>query len=423
MAVKRVTLRHLLLLICLLILLGAGGLLFTAAREDKAANENLPTVDGEKLHRAITLAANYLVRACNPDGKFVYRINLDPRIITQKRYNVLRHAGTIYSLAMYYKWSSDEKALETLVRASRFLQNRCVAPVPGKKDLLAVWSDPELTHSGKPLQAKLGGTALGLVALLSLEMIKPGSTPLADLRKLGRFVLYLQKGDGSFYSKYIPLEGGRQDRWTSRYYPGEAALGLLMLYQRDPTSEWLDASARALGYLARSREGSAQVEADHWALLATARLLPLYHEHRIPVPRKVILAHAIQNCKSIVNSRPAHANDPLLSGSFKEDGRTTPTATRLEGLLAALEFLPVEEQELRTSMVSSVRDGMNFLLRAQISSGQFAGGIPRAIRPLPPGKLHDIVNFNRRATEIRIDYVQHAMSAMIQYAAMFAPER
>ncbi len=57
---------------------------------------------------------------------------------------------------------------------------------------------------------------------------------------------------------------------------------------------------------------------------------------------------------------------------------------------------------------------MSFLLRAQISEGEFAGAIPRAI-----GKIGRNISyadeFNRRVTEVRIDYVQHALSAMIQY--------
>jgi len=33
------------------------------------------------------------------------------------------------------------------------------------------WSHPQITCSGKPLQDKLGGTGLGLLALLSAEKI------------------------------------------------------------------------------------------------------------------------------------------------------------------------------------------------------------------------------------------------------------
>ena len=56
----------------------------------------------------------------------------------------------------------------------------------------------------------------------------------------------MQKEDGTFYSKYIPAEGGRSVRWTSLYYPGEAALGLLMLYEKDPSAAWIQAAANAI---------------------------------------------------------------------------------------------------------------------------------------------------------------------------------
>ena len=134
-----------------------------------------------------------------------------------------------------------------------------------------------------------------------------------------------------------------------------------------------------------------------------------------------MVRHAIQICESILRDRPAQVNDPLLLGSFSRDGRTTPTATRLEGLLAALEFLPAEQQVLKARVVSAVQDGITFILAAQVSTGEFAGGMPRAIRRLPFAQRGAVEQFNERATEIRIDYVQHAMSAMIQYLKMYAP--
>ncbi len=61
---------------------------------------------------------------------------------------------------------------------------------------------------------------------------------------------------------------------------------------------------------------------------------------------------------------------------------------------------------------------MNFLLRAQITKGKYSGGIPRAV-----GRLSSNKAFNRRIREIRIDYVQHALSAMVQYEQMFEAPR
>ena len=147
--------------------------------------------DAAAVRDAITLSADYLVRACKADGQFVYRINLDPRVTPKPKYNVLRHAGTMYALAVYHEHYPDDRTRNALVRAGRFLRERCMAPVPGREDLLAVWSRPQINGSSAPVQAKLGGTGLALVALLSLEKVAPGSTPPQQLRQLGSFVLYM----------------------------------------------------------------------------------------------------------------------------------------------------------------------------------------------------------------------------------------
>ena len=107
------------------------------------------------------------------------------------------------------------------------------------------------------------------------------------------------------------------------------------------------------------------------------------------------------------------AKGSRYDGAFTEDGRTTPAATRLEGLLAALTFLPPDDA-LGLRIESAVHRGIAFLLRAQVKRGEFAGAIPRAIDQLPSTDP-SAVKFNRRASEVRIDYVQHALSAMTQY--------
>jgi hypothetical protein len=88
-------------------------------------------------------------------------------------------------------------------------------------------------------------------------------------------------------------------------------------------------------------------------------------------------------------------------------------------LLAALTFLPPEEAELRQRITAAIHHGIAFLRRSQIQKGKYAGGIPRAIRLLPDTHPRYSPSFNYRATEIRIDYVQHALSAMIQYHQEF----
>jgi len=365
-----------------------------------------------QLKRAIHLAAGYLQRMGTKNGKFIYQINLNPKVKLKSTYNMLRHAGTMYALAMYEQKYPNSKNRELLNRAAQFLQTT-IAPVPDREDLRAVWSYPDIINKKKPVQAKLGGTGLGLVALLSLEKIQPGTTSLEDLRKMGNFIRFMQKNDGSFYSKYIPSHGGKNEKWTSLFYPGEAALGLLMLYEKDPAPIWFQTATKALTYLARLRTGKTLVEADHWALLATAKWFSV---NQNPFTDARIRQHAQQIVESILITQAQLPKTSKRFGGFNTDGRTTPTATRLEGLLAALTFLPSDQLLLRKLTTSATVQGLAFLRRAQIRSGQYAGAIPRIIQPFSKKRRK---SNEPRATEVRIDYVQHALSAMLQFEQMF----
>jgi len=368
-------------------------------------------VEPSRLNQAIHLAANYLLKVCDENGKFTYRINLNPKVRVKPSYNMVRHAGVMYALAMYEQEYPNAKTRETLVRAAQFLK-KTIAPLAGKEDLLAVWSDPKVIGGKAPVQAKLGGTALGLVALASLEQIKPGTTSIDYLRKMANFIVFMQKDDGGFYSKYIPSRGGVNKKWVSLYYPGEATLGLSLLYKLDPNPVWMKTATNALAYLARLRANKTTVEADHWALLATAKWMPLHDKSFL---KPVIWQHAIQIVESMLLTRAKFPKNSMKHGGFIRDGRTTPTATRLEGLLAAMTILAPEEPLLQRCITYAVTHGLSFLLRAQVHSGEHKGAMPQAI---PANSSRNNLS-NKKATEVRIDYVQHALSAMLQFEQIF----
>ncbi len=395
----------------------------TSIVDDPTAPPPMSLAERERRLQAIDLAAGYLSRTCGDNGRFVYRINLDPDQSSRPRYNMLRHAGTMYALGMHHELTGDPASLAALHRAAIYLRDASFGPVADRDDRRAVWSRPEVVGTDNPIQAKLGGAGLALVAMLGLERIDSGSTDLNELRGLARFIRYMQKEDGGFHSKYVPSEGGRRDDWTSLYYPGEAALGMVMLYEHDPDPAWLASAIDALDFLARSRRGQVVVPADHWALLATSRvMLSDIPESRLPADRRQrLVQHAVQVVTSILDEQVIDSREPLLIGGFSPDGRTTPTATRLEGLLAALDIVPLEQEALRRRMHLAIQRGMTFSINAMVLNGEHAGAMPRAISRQPDDGSDAVADFNRRAREVRIDYVQHALSAMIQYVRAYGP--
>jgi len=369
-----------------------------------------------ELNKSIDFAAQYLQQSCDRNGRFVYLRHRDRYVYYGKKYNLLRHAGTMYALADYYKRKPSKERADLLVRTAGFLGNFIGPLTQAGADTRAILTFPGRMGSGprgaSPF-AKLGGSGLGLVALTAVESIIPGTVPLEDLRGLGHFIRFMQTPAGRFYSKYYP-DKGYETNWISLYYPGEACLGLLMLYDLDPDPRWLDAAARGLGFLARTRKGARNVPADHWALIATEKLLPKLTEVvDSPVSQQDLIDHATQILKVVLSQQKTKWRDPDLIGSFFNDARTTPAATRLEGILAALRFLPENMPELRTRLEHASEIGVAFLVRHQIREGALKGGIPRAAHPLRKSKKNKA--FNKRVGEVRIDYVQHALSAMMGY--------
>lgn len=363
-------------------------------------------VDPSALRSAIELAGAYLIRVCDSNGRFEYVRHPDPFVRIRPSYNMLRHAGTMYALADYYRWSGDAAAIAAIERAAGFMRSRCIKPVDGAEGALAVWSGPGIDGDSGVPRAKLGGAGLGLVALTSLEALKPGSVPKEDMAGIGRFILFLQREDGYFVKGFTPSAGGKDEDWQSLFYPGEAALGLCMLADLDGDKRWRTAALKGIKFLALERKGEADPPADHWALIATAKLLAGGGDGVGTEDRALLLSHARQICLGMLKNKDVTDADPVIAGAWDLDGRTTPAATRIEGLLAILDLVSEGDGQLREAILGAVDAGVAFLVRSQVRGGLLSGGIPKSPKP-----------GDAMAAEIRIDYVQHALSAMLQYAA------
>ena len=103
-------------------------------------------------------------------------------------------------------------------------------------------------------------------------------------------------------------------------------------------------ATKALLYLEQLRRDEAldDIEPDHWALLATARLLPILDRQRQALENKsekkqadleywLVYNHGVRVATSIVSD---HTTEGLKKhkGCFTYDFRTCATSTRLEGL-------------------------------------------------------------------------------------------
>lgn len=374
----------------------------------------------EKVKNSIILSRDYIINHTRDDGQFIYEVNINPKVRITENYNVLRHCGTIYGLGMMQELKPSVKLKSTIEKSCLFTRKNFFGPIDHQPGMSAMWSTHFFEKHLTARQAKLGGAGLGIMALSSLYKATNDSLLLQDIKSLGEFILFMQKEDGSFYSKYISGNGGRNDEFNSLYYPGEAILGLIILYEFDKSDKWLDAAIRGISYLANLRRDQQEIPGDHWALIASDQLLKISKVLHEPELRELIIHHASQICRSMMEEQITDKDQQDVYGAYSYYGASTSASTALEGLISALQFLP-KTTIIYKELLQSVEIGIDFLLKAQIIVGPYSGAFPYAVGSIY-GKRKDVKKFALAKTSVRIDYVQHALSALIKYHQFKYPE-
>ncbi|PKL79267.1 MAG: hypothetical protein CVV25_08470 [Ignavibacteriae bacterium HGW-Ignavibacteriae-4] len=368
-------------------------------------------IDKINIEKSIDLAANYIFTSILESGKFLYKRNLNPQYDTyQGEYNILRHAAALYTLAQYSKYEIEDEKIRQLLKTGYWLKSTIIN-INHNENIRAVWS-PKKNEETNFDQAKLGGSALALIALLELEKIQNGFTTLASLTSLGEFLLFMQKESGDFYSRFIPQYGGRTARDKSLFYPGQAILALVSLYEHTADIKWIDAAVKGLDYLIKSRKVSGEYPLDHWILIATNKLMVFWGKSKFEIAVDEVIFHTKQICNNFINFYEERDEDSSFYGCFSNDGKTCYTASTIEGLISALQMLP--ESELKDEVNKMIFEGVLFLINAQVPEGVFVGAIPNTIKPW------EIVYKNEMelAGEIRIDYTQHFLNGLMNYKNM-----
>lgn len=411
--------KHKLTWVCVLFIVGISQHIHTSVPTANAAEKQ--PLPAQTIGQSIEQTGTLLVNMATQSGKFRYRFHLNPSQIQSPNYNILRHAGAIYALGQLNQISASKKTVSVIQNATRFMMDTSFMNVPAYPNAATIWSLPEVHGKNKPPVAKLGGAGLALVALFTAAHTEKDFQYKNEMRAIGNFILRMQKEDGSFYSKFLWNTQRPDNSWNSLYYPGEAALGLLCLYEMTHEAHWAQAANRSLLALAEQRANATTVPADHWALIATQSLFTNYSSLR-PHDKEIHLRHIRQIVTEILESQigTPRANEvppkisPLTYGAFDAYGKTTPAATRMEGLLAAYHCLPSEDRVLKERIRNSIEAGIKFLVRAQVQTPPHIGAIPRAVLAMKEVSK-EAKQFNKRTGEVRIDYLQHTLSALAGY--------
>ena len=367
-------------------------------------------VDENVLDNAILLSMLYLSHFTRLDGRFVYRNSAtSAKKYSDNKYSSLRHAGTLYAMYLCERYLNNEVLKNKRIAASNYLVKNYIKKV--NADRFGLVSKPE--EEAPVFLATSGGTGLALIALSNL--LPENLISIHTLRKMGNFLLWMQSNDGDFWPSYEFVKKEKSTVHSARYYPGEACLGLLYLYEVDKDEKWLDAVKKGMTKIAETAlaKNNYDVKFDHWGLLAAQKLFAT-PDNGVSAPLKALITGFVEkNVKLILELQNTNKNEDDY-GAFKGTRTLCGLATILEGLIAAYDCVPANV--LKTRIKYAIEAGLSHLYKYQVKTGEMEGGIPGTyIWNTPAAENKD--------REVRIDNVQHALSAWITYKKLLNSEK
>ncbi|WP_157092158.1 CapA family protein [Thioalkalivibrio nitratireducens] len=346
------------------------------------------TLDVELVRELVCRSSDYLSRQVRPDGRWAY--GWAPAFNKPlPSYNSLRHASSAYALLEGWELTKDAKHLAAAERALEYLCRELIHDVrlPNGNEV------SYLVDVGNEI--KLGGNAVSLLALAKHAKLTSDTSRYPLMEKLALGLLAMQDPEtGSFVHvlEYPSLE--LKETTRTIYYDGEAAFGLLRLYDLTGDPRWLEAVHKAMDHFIASEHWRAH---DHWL----GYCITEFTQH---VPEEKYFLFGIQNVREHL--------DFVLT-------RLTTYPTLLELMMAA------EKMFARMRNDDSLRE----MLNAELDLEKFERALNYRARYLLNGYFYpELAMFFKVPTKIlgaffirhygfrvRIDDVQHYLSGYVAY--------
>jgi hypothetical protein len=361
----------------------------------------------KRLDQAREAADIHIAKAQLKDGRFRY--TLDPFTGEQetKNWNLPRQAGT--TLVMCELGNDAHRTRRTASRSLNFMAKH--AREAG--DLIP------LIKQRRHEQADLGSTALPAIAFARCrEHVGAKHDPL--FAGMTRFLLAMQREDGSFYPLYDVAAGAVIDGPEPMYAGGQAVFALslaekLAMDEPDvaaaaglPTAQVLhEAVERAMGfytgpYWATFVRDFFWLE-ENWHCLAARASL---EHHRSDAYERFCIDYMTYKARLVLDEQADVARE--FHGGYSFGNILTPVNTPAagfgEGMAAAMALKQARGEDVSAD-IEQMRSVIEFLLRQQWNRDNCFACTPR--RTVIGGFSESM-----SAPEIRIDYTQHAWAAL-----------
>jgi hypothetical protein len=369
----------------------------TVEHEGKMAGvRKIEALDADQIFDLVRRASGYLSRQVRADGKWDYgwAPAFDKPIPS---YNSLRHASSAYALLEGWELT---QVPEHVAAAERALDYLCRELIHDSRlpDGTAV---SYLVDVGNEI--KLGGNAVALLALAKHAKLTGDTHRYPLMEKLALGLLAMQDPEtGGFVHVLEYPSLALKEKTRTIYYDGEAAFGLLRLYDLTRDPRWLNAVHQAMDHFIASEHWRAH---DHWL----GYCITEFTQH---VPEEKYFLFGIQNVRE-------HLNFVLT--------RLTTYPTLLELMMAAEKmFARMREDDQLRHMLHAELDlekfdrALNYRAR-YLLNGYFFPELAMFFKA--PRKILGSFFIRHYGFRVRIDDVQHYLSGYVAYCNWLRDKR
>ncbi len=372
------------------------------------AHTLIPPLSAESLRKATSANIDYLLRILKDDGTLAYHYypnedEYDPE------YYLPHHAGYVLRMLEAYNTLGDERLLHAAQKALAFLMDKTVFPANDR--------DIAIIETGDKSE-------IGLNALMAMiHAVIPEKIATAKTKEYGRrfaeaVLRFRMPEAGLFYATYNQTLQKRPPDKQVPYFPGVAMLALARWYEKTGDEKWRTAAAEISEGQEKlwSEGGDESVGRFCWVAMAWARMARIEKDpEKVNEYKRLGYKHAdAVILHQYSPDRAPYFNDYRGAADNSRPPRTTPTSARAESLaenyLTAKYFGDVERQK---KYGAALMRALHFVVENQFTIDN-TWYLPN------PGKAIGGIRGGLTANDIRVDYNQHTLGAMLN--ALSVPE-
>jgi hypothetical protein len=364
----------------------------------------------QQMYLSVQRGADWLYRVNRPDGRFVYGY-LPALNTAMEGDHYLRQVGAAFALARAARFTGDDRHVARATQAVLTLLG----------DTATDPKDPQVRYTSLPPAVVNRLAAAGLLVLAIHELPDPQEDLLKQSDQLCNYLRKQQRADGSLCYGDNPDDpkAAGEDPDGVNYYPGEALYGLMRSQQHRPAAWKTEVVRKAVAYYHPYWRDHKNLAFVPWQTAAYAEAYVLTKEQPF-----ADCVNEMNDWVCTLQYERLDPRHPLWVGGFMgwADGKPVESAPQAgsasfaEGLAEACRVAREAGDVARHRRYSEALERcLQFLATLQYTDANtqhFAAWY----RPRLVGAFHA----SDQDGNLRIDYTQHAVSAMVQYLAQVA---